>query len=81
MLGKNGGVLASEIITAGQAVKMVLEDGQASITVAEFDTQRCPAFVQEALAHPEDWNAQDGEPSAPLPRSAPTGPAPRRSPW
>lgn len=58
VLDGDGGILAMETITAGQAALMRLEDGEASITVAEFDTRQVPAFVQEALDSPEDWGVE-----------------------
>lgn len=46
---EDGNVLASEIITAGQAARLVLDGGEASITTAEFDTGRLPDFVVKEI--------------------------------
>lgn len=52
---KAGNLLASETLTAGQAARLTLEGGSASITVAAFQTDKAPDFVADALNHPEDW--------------------------
>lgn len=46
VLDESGGVLATETITAGEAAKLVRADGEGSITVAQFDEEKAPAFVQ-----------------------------------
>ena len=61
---------------------MRLESGEASVTVAEFDTQRAPAFVEEALNHPEDWGVSGGAehseaPDVPQTTGAPAAAGPR----
>lgn len=53
---EDGSVLASETITAGQAATLVLDGDKASIVTAEFDTEKLPDFVKDALENPENWN-------------------------
>ncbi len=67
VLDENSAVLTMETITAGQAALMRLENGEAFITVEEFDPQEVPAFVEEALDHPENWGLPEGteDPEAP----------------
>ena len=52
---KEGNVLASEILTAGQAARLVLDGDIASITVTkEFDIQDIPDFVMEEIEGNEE---------------------------
>lgn len=52
---KEGNVLASEILTAGQAARLTLDGDIASITVTkEFDIQDIPDFVMEEIEGNEE---------------------------
>ncbi len=52
---KEGNVLASEILTAGQAARLALDGDIASITVTkEFDIQDIPDFVMEEIEGNEE---------------------------
>lgn len=59
VLGEDGSVLASETITAGQAALMRRKNGAASITVAEFDIRKVPAFVADELDSVEGLDFPD----------------------
>ncbi len=52
---KDGNILASEILTAGQAARLALDGDTASVTVIkEFDIQEIPDFVMEEIEGNEE---------------------------
>ncbi len=61
VLDEEGNALTTETITAGESAEMVLEDGEAAITVEELDEAETPQFVTDALDHPEDWEMGGGD--------------------